>query len=46
MRLALADNELFNYEEHPAGQYINQLINLGLKISSTEEEGFAKLQFD
>lgn len=44
MRLALADNELFNYEEHPARQYINQLGNLCLKISSTEEEGFAKLQ--
>lgn len=44
MRLALSDTSLFQSPNHSARQYINLLGELGIKISSEEEEGYETLK--
>lgn len=44
MRLALSDTALFQSNDHPARTFINKLGDLGLKVSSTEEEGYQKIK--
>ena len=44
MQVALTDTKLFQSNEHPVRSYLNQLSNLGIRISDANEEGFIELR--
>ncbi|MCG8670277.1 MAG: DUF1631 domain-containing protein [Pseudomonadales bacterium] len=44
MQVALTDTKLFQSNEHPVREYLNQVSNLGLRISEPSEEGFMELR--
>lgn len=44
MQVALTDTKVFQSNEHPVRQYLNQLSELGLRVSEPNEEGFIELR--
>ena len=44
MQVALTDTKLFQSSDHPVRSYLNQLSDLGIRISEANEEGFIELR--
>ena len=44
MQVALTDTKIFQSSDHPVRDYLNQLSNLGVRISDPCEEGFMELR--
>ncbi|MDX1694344.1 MAG: DUF1631 family protein, partial [Ketobacteraceae bacterium] len=44
MQVALTDTKLFQSSDHPVRAYLNQLSDLGIRISEASEEGYIELR--
>lgn len=44
MQVALTDTKMFQSKEHPVREYLNQVSELGIRISDASEEGYIELR--
>lgn len=44
MQVALTDTKIFQSNDHPVREYLNQVSELGIRISEPNEEGFIELR--